>query len=253
MSVALLMAARVQETLVELAARKARSPAEIRAEAQLRERLAEVLGELIDRVEDGVSERGIPSERAVGRQLLGELDDLEEQLVEVLAEEVGEEALRAIRHVEEVVAAARKQLPDSLRPYPNIDDRLWKTLSRLGNRMLGRMVSRTTDALAAAAEVDMPVTELRTVLGEMLEGEITQLSRHAMGDARNEATETTERDLGVRRHRWVTAGDELVRPAHAQVDGEVVEVGERFSNGWRRPGGVGCRCRLEPVPEPEAA
>lgn len=240
------MAVRVQQSIDRLAALKARTPSEVRTEARLRRRLARLLGDLVARVDRGVADRGLPADEAGARALLGELGDLEVELVDVLGEEVGEEAARAIATVERKVTQARKQLPDALRPL-GLDRRLFEVLTRLGGNMLGRFTGRTVEALVNAAQVNMPRDQLRAVLGEMLTGELQQLSRHAVGDARNEATEVAERDLGVRFHRWVTAGDADVRPAHADVDGEVARVGESFSNGWRRPGGLGCRCRLEPV------
>lgn len=236
----LLMAARVQLTVDRLTALKARTPTEVRTEARLRERLETIFAPLLERAA-GSDARSEETARAA----LGSLEGVEEALLEVLSEEIGEEAARAIAAVERKVGAT-KQLPDALRPY-NMDRRLFDTLSRVASRMLGRFQDRTVEALVQAAEVDMPRDQLREVLRERLGAELRNNSRHALGEARNEATETAERDLGVTHHRWVTAGDGDVRPAHADVDGEVVRVGEEFSNGWLRPGGVGCRCRLEPV------
>ncbi|MFW6033782.1 MAG: hypothetical protein ACOC9R_01495 [bacterium] len=257
MNLAALMAVRVQATLDELAALKARTPSEVRTEARLRERLAGLLGEIVRRVDEGVGSRGLPGGEVTARQLLGDLSELEVQLVEVLGEEVGEEAARAIAAVERKVAAARKQLPfelgalpEELRPY-GMDRKLFDSLRNLAGRMLNRFTERTVERLVDAADVRMPREQLRRELQERLQGELQQLSRHTVVDARNEATVVAERDLGVRRHMWVTSQDDRVRDAH-RIHGEVVEVGQRFSNGWERPGGLGCRCRLEPVVEDAA-
>ncbi len=55
----------------------------------------------------------------------------------------------------------------------------------------------------------------------------------------------------VEKIQWITAGDEKVRGTHAAVDGEIVKLGERFSNGLLYPGDPGgdaadvinCRCQ----------
>ncbi len=55
---------------------------------------------------------------------------------------------------------------------------------------------------------------------------------------------------GVRRHEWLTAGDERVRDSHVAQDGQVVAVGEEFDNGLLHPLDVfgdasetiNCRC-----------
>lgn len=247
MSIALALAARVEAAIEDIAALKARTPDDIAAE----ERLAARLHRLVDPILADATLRPDPDHPAT-IALIARLDALGDELLEVLADEVGPEAAAAIEAVEAYVAAARKELPDQLRPY-RMDRRLFATLSRLRDGMLDRFRSRTLDAMARAATLDLPAGEVRALLGDMLDAELDRLSRHAMGDARNDATEEAERSLGVTHHRWVTAGDDQVRPAHAYVDGEIAPVGEPFSNGWRRPGGIGCRCRLEPVLEPPTA
>jgi SPP1 gp7 family putative phage head morphogenesis protein len=55
-------------------------------------------------------------------------------------------------------------------------------------------------------------------------------------------------------HQWVSAEDSRVRDTHAIVNGEIVLVGERFSNGLLYPGDrdgelkewIGCRCTTVP-------
>ncbi len=57
------------------------------------------------------------------------------------------------------------------------------------------------------------------------------------------------------RAMWLDCDDNRVRPTHELADGEVVTIGEKFSNGCRFPkdplGSIeetrGCRCRLEIV------
>jgi HK97 family phage portal protein len=61
-------------------------------------------------------------------------------------------------------------------------------------------------------------------------------------------------DAGVSQIEWLSAGDARVRRTH-QIDGEVVSIGETFSNGLRGPldaGGkpeeiINCRCSTRPV------
>ena len=63
------------------------------------------------------------------------------------------------------------------------------------------------------------------------------------------------RQEGVEKQEWLTAKDEAVRPSHADIDGEIVDIGQPFSNGLRYPGEVGgdagevinCRCTVVPV------
>ena len=63
------------------------------------------------------------------------------------------------------------------------------------------------------------------------------------------------RDEGIEKQEWVSAGDDAVRETeeanHVEMDGEVVKMGKKFSNGLfypTQPGApaaqvVNCRCR----------
>lgn len=63
-------------------------------------------------------------------------------------------------------------------------------------------------------------------------------------------------EAGIKKKRWVTAGDELVRESHRAVDGEVQDPEDRFTNGMAYPGDqdindagevCNCRCTISPV------
>ena len=55
----------------------------------------------------------------------------------------------------------------------------------------------------------------------------------------NEAYKQSDVVNGV---EWITAGDDRVREEHVALDGEVVKVGENFSNGLPYPQEPNCRC-----------
>lgn len=75
----------------------------------------------------------------------------------------------------------------------------------------------------------------------------------------SEAAQETIRaanDGGIRcRNRWDATLDGSTRKSHRAVDGEVVDVGKKFSNGLKRPASgsaaesINCRCVLTPVLE----
>lgn len=82
----------------------------------------------------------------------------------------------------------------------------------------------------------------------------TETSR-IMSEAAQETIRAANDD-GIRcRNRWDATLDGKTRKSHRKVDGEVREVGERFSNGLKRPGdggaaeSINCRCCLTPVLE----
>lgn len=63
-------------------------------------------------------------------------------------------------------------------------------------------------------------------------------------------------EAGVTHHRWTSERDDRVRHSHWRVDGEVVRLGQPFSNGLKYPGDpdctnpaevVNCRCTTMPA------
>lgn len=103
-------------------------------------------------------------------------------------------------------------------------------------------------------------------IAERIEGTFNQWERRAVVIARtetarimSEATQEYIRDadnMGVTvKNRWDATLDGSTRESHRKCDGEVRAVGEKFSNGSRRPGDgpagevINCRCCLTPVLE----
>lgn len=86
-----------------------------------------------------------------------------------------------------------------------------------------------------------------------------RIARTETNRVMNEAAQDTYRAAnaaGVKvRNRWDATLDSRTRESHKDVDGEIREVGEEFSNGCKRPGdggaaeSINCRCCLVPIVE----
>lgn len=91
-------------------------------------------------------------------------------------------------------------------------------------------------------------------LADRLGTRAAMVARTETASAANAARFEQWQSAGIAQHEWLSAGDEIVREAH-QIDGELVVMGERFSNGMRYPGEPGhpaelviaCRCASAPV------
>jgi SPP1 gp7 family putative phage head morphogenesis protein len=81
------------------------------------------------------------------------------------------------------------------------------------------------------------------------------IARTESGEAANAGRQVVMRANGVKRIEWVTAHDDRVRDSHAAIDGDVIDMGERFDNGLRYPQDpegppeevINCRCVAAPV------
>jgi HK97 family phage portal protein len=82
-----------------------------------------------------------------------------------------------------------------------------------------------------------------------------RIARTEIAESFNGGRFVTMKDAGVERIEWLSARDNRVRDSHAEVDGEVVVLGDKFSNGLLYPldpSGppeeiVNCRCVSVPV------
>lgn len=62
-------------------------------------------------------------------------------------------------------------------------------------------------------------------------------------------------DSGVKKRKWVSAGDEAVRDSHSKINGQIRDIDKPFSNGLMHPGDpdgppseiVWCRCIEAPA------
>jgi HK97 family phage portal protein len=83
----------------------------------------------------------------------------------------------------------------------------------------------------------------------------TTIARTEIGSITTRARFVAMREAGVSKHEWISARDKNVRESHEKVDGEIVEIGEEFSNGLRFPLDpegeaeevINCRCDVAPV------
>lgn len=135
-------------------------------------------------------------------------------------------------------------------PSPNIpEDKRWNRQhikSELAQAVLqGESISKISDRLRRVTDMDRSA---------------------AMRNARTAITATQNRgrldgfirarNMGINlKKEWVASHDGLTRESHAEVDGEVVELDENFSNGLECPGDPGgppeeiynCRCAMKSV------
>lgn len=121
------------------------------------------------------------------------------------------------------------------------------TKSRIRGDILGAIMrGETPKELASTLQNTLGISKERAMM--IGRTERTGISN----DARQHACETAK-ELGIDIvKRWSSALDSRTRLSHQDVDGEVVEVDEKFSNGLKYPGDptappeevINCRCSL---------
>jgi len=136
------------------------------------------------------------------------------------------------------------------------------TLARITDNVMANLADSYEEGLGIAEAA----SNLDSTFDSMLDYELSRVARTEINGAQNVATFMTEQELGVDYHQWWTAQDDRVRgndPAdladHTYLHGQIVKVGEPFSNGLMHPldtsGDIAewiqCRCRVVPFLMPE--
>ena len=66
--------------------------------------------------------------------------------------------------------------------------------------------------------------------------------------ANNEGFIEAYKQSDVATHKeWIATMDDKTRPAHMELDGQIVPVGKAFSNGLQYPQEPNCRCVIGPA------
>ena len=89
--------------------------------------------------------------------------------------------------------------------------------------------------VAAGENIQALATRINEVF-DGRKGNSLTVARTELSDIANKGRVDAYEEAGIEEHEWVTQRDSNVRDAHADMDGEVVKIGERFSSGQRWPG-----------------
>lgn len=126
-------------------------------------------------------------------------------------------------------------------------------LKRINTTVKNEIAVRHAEILKAGGTLADLAEMVRSVYNKAESRTLIQ-SRTETSAAMNGATQLYYEQIKVTHKKWVTAGDEAVRETHRKIDGEVVRIDQKFSNGVDFPAGDGapeevinCRCTAYPI------
>lgn len=84
--------------------------------------------------------------------------------------------------------------------------------------------------------------------------ESKRIARTEIHNSHNTAVMDTYNEIGVEYTMWIAADDERTRESHLEINGEIIRLGDTYSNGLRFPGDtdgpieewINCRCSNAP-------
>jgi SPP1 gp7 family putative phage head morphogenesis protein len=124
------------------------------------------------------------------------------------------------------------------------------TLERLKGDVMGVISQGVNQGIGIK-----PIAQnLRGVFSDMKKFELNRIARTEVKAAQGLATQGQFLDRGVQFQQWSTTMDGRERESHAIIDGEIIRVGDTFSNGLKYPGDrngaidewINCRCSVVP-------
>lgn len=128
-----------------------------------------------------------------------------------------------------------------------------KSIARINDTIEKQLAQEFMGSLAGQETVDDFANRIRSVFNKA-EGRAMTIARTTASSCMNGIAQIVYEDAGATHKKWRTAGDEHVRPSHQAIQGEVVRMGQRFSNGVDSPAGDGapeevinCRCTAVPI------
>lgn len=123
----------------------------------------------------------------------------------------------------------------------------------------GQIQSVATQALLQGESIPHVAQRIANTMGEMNRKQSTRYARTAMTGAQNAGRSDAyqrAKDMGIGvKNQWMAIHDNRTRDSHRAQDGEIRDVGEKFSNGCAYPGDISarpeefwnCRCTMRPV------
>jgi SPP1 gp7 family putative phage head morphogenesis protein len=127
------------------------------------------------------------------------------------------------------------------------------------NRLIGDVMDNLRQSYEEGYGYNKAAERLEDVFTNMETSELEMVARTEIAGHENLGMHEANIELGVEYEKWKTARDADVRDSHQDLEGQIVRVGDRFSNGLEYPGDrsgsieewINCRCTLMPFLMPE--
>ena len=128
------------------------------------------------------------------------------------------------------------------------------TLNRVDSQ-LNRIIS---DGYREGKGINKVANDITQRFDQLATWEARRIARTEINTSHNQATRDQYKADGVEYTQWIAAGDDRTRDSHAEVDGEIIPIDGKYSNGLSYPGDmsgpleewINCRCSNAPFVVP---
>ena len=155
-------------------------------------------------------------------------------------------------------AKIKKQSNQLFGTLQDAEDELLEKTFIASKRTLARVTSQInqiiTDGYTSGKGINVVAGMLQKRFDQLETWEAKRIARTEIHNAHNNAVMRTYNNLGVEYTQWIAANDDRTRDSHVEVDGEIIPIGGKYSNGLEYPGDtngpleewINCRCSNAP-------
>lgn len=181
------------------------------------------------------------------------------------------EAKRLIKHTNQY--ANKSIIPKRIKAFIKNDNNLFGTirwseedlLNKVfiaSKRTLARVTSELnqiiTDGYTSGKGINIVANMLTRRFDQLETWEAKRIARTEIHNSHNQGVMKIYDEVGVEYTQWIAANDDRVRDSHAEIDGEIIRLGDTYSNGLEYPGDtngdieewINCRCSNAPFVMP---
>ena len=145
---------------------------------------------------------------------------------------------------------------------PKAEEDLLNRTFRASENTLNRVDSQLnqiiSDGYREGKGINKVANDITQRFDQLADWEARRIARTEINTSHNQATRDQYREDGVEYTQWIAAGDDRTRDSHVDVDGEIIPIDGKYSNGLEYPGDmsgpieewINCRCGIAPFVVP---
>ena len=265
----------IDESILRVEALKSIDPHLLAMEARLHKKMSKIFAGAANEVLDQLrSHSSLPTDPGQLSRALQPLKDAQASI----AESIYGESVENLSHGGDVVInkVTRAGFDVKIKPGQWIDSvarekirtHAFEASKTTMDRLVGHVMDNIIDSYDQGLGIDDAARRLKQEFVGMRDHELIRVARTEVNSLQNEGAQQIIESLGIGYEQWWTSLDERVRDGsdggadHVMMHGQIVRVGETFSNGLKHPGDrsggqstisewINCRCRVVPFLMPE--
>lgn len=136
----------------------------------------------------------------------------------------------------------------------NLLERTYNMSQRTLARITGDLNQIITEGYTSGKGINIVANMLTRRFNQLETWEARRIARTEIHNSHNQGVMRIYQEVGVSYTQWIAADDDRTRESHAEINGEIIPFGSKYSNGLEYPGDtsgdieewINCRCSNAP-------